>query len=79
MRFIPESEAGALRAHLDKELGGPVTLDLFIESKSAILVPGRSECELCEETRQSLQLNVQEDLALTSLSLRLRRLVGSPG
>jgi DNA polymerase III subunit delta' len=39
----------------------------------------RRAAELCEETRQSLQLNVQEDLALTALSLRLRRLVGSPG
>jgi hypothetical protein len=39
----------------------------------------RQAAELCEETRQSLQLNVQEDLALTALSLRLRRLVGSPG
>jgi DNA polymerase-3 subunit delta' len=39
----------------------------------------RRAAELCEETRQSLELNVQEDLALTSLSLRLRRLVGSPG
>jgi DNA polymerase-3 subunit delta' len=39
----------------------------------------REAAELCEDTRQSLQLNVQEDLALTSLSLRLRRLVGSPG
>ncbi len=39
----------------------------------------REAAELCEETRQSLQLNVQEDLALTALSLRLRRLVGSPG
>ena len=39
----------------------------------------RQAAELCEDTRQSFQLNVQEDLALTSLSLRLRRLVGSPG
>ena len=39
----------------------------------------REAAELCEDTRQSLQLNVQEDLALTALSLRLRRLVGSPG
>ena len=31
MRFISETEAGALRAHLDKELEGPVTLDLFSE------------------------------------------------
>jgi DNA polymerase-3 subunit delta' len=39
----------------------------------------REAAELCEQTRQSLQLNVQEDLALAALSLRLRRLVGSPG
>src|SRR4051812_5108538 len=39
----------------------------------------REAAELCEDTRQSLQLNVQEDLALTSLALRLRRVVGSPG
>jgi DNA polymerase-3 subunit delta' len=39
----------------------------------------RRAAELCEETRQSLQLNVQEDLALAALALRLRRMVGSPG
>jgi glutaredoxin-like protein len=55
MRFIPETETEALRAHLDKELEGPVMLDLFIEPKSAILVPGRPECELCEETRDLLE------------------------
>jgi predicted DsbA family dithiol-disulfide isomerase len=27
MRFISETESGALRAHLDGELEGPVTLD----------------------------------------------------
>jgi len=41
MRFVRESEAGALRAHLEKELEGPVTPDLFIEPKSAIVVPGQ--------------------------------------
>ena len=33
--------------------------------------------ECCEETRQSLELNVSEELALTALTLRLERLVGS--
>ena len=45
MRFIPETEAQAIRAHLHKKLEGPVTLDLFIEPKSAI-----SESELARET-----------------------------
>ena len=38
----------------------------------------RRAAELCEQVRQSLQLNVSEDLALTALTLRLARLVG-PG
>jgi hypothetical protein len=42
MRFISETDAQAIRAHLDKKLEGAVTLDLFIESKSAIVVPGSS-------------------------------------
>ena len=55
MRFIPETEAEALRAHLEKTMEGPVTLDLFIEPKSLIVVPGQEECELCEETRALLE------------------------
>ena len=37
----------------------------------------REAAERCEDTRQSLELNVMEDLALTALTLRLERLVGS--
>ena len=66
MRFIPETEGQALRAHLDKKLAGPVTLDLFIELKSAILLPGQPECELCEETRALL-----EEVALLSDQITL--------
>jgi len=55
VRFIPETETETLRSHLERKLEGPVTLDLFIEPKSAIIVPGRPECELCEETRALLE------------------------
>jgi glutaredoxin-like protein len=55
LRFIPETEAQALRAHLDTRLEGPVTLELFIEPKSEIVIPGRAACELCEETRALLE------------------------
>jgi glutaredoxin-like protein len=72
MRFIPETEAGALRAHLDKKLEGPVTLDLFIEPKSAIVVPGRPECELCEETRKLLEdvASLSDQITLTVHDVR---------
>ena len=39
----------------------------------------REAVERCEETRQSLELNVTEELALSALFLRLERLVGSAG
>ncbi|HEX8648159.1 MAG TPA: AAA family ATPase [Thermoleophilaceae bacterium] len=39
----------------------------------------REAVERCEETRLSLSLNVTEELALSALSVRLRRLVGSAG
>jgi glutaredoxin-like protein len=55
MRFVPEEQAQVLRARLDKNLTAPVTLDLFVEPQSAIIVPGREECELCEETRALLE------------------------
>ena len=55
MHFIPEAEAQALRTHLEKTLQAPVTLDLFIEPRSAIVIPGQAECELCEETRALLE------------------------
>jgi DNA polymerase III subunit delta' len=37
----------------------------------------REAAERCEDARRSLELNVMEDLALTALTLRLERLVGS--
>lgn len=67
MRFIPETEAQAIRAHLDRQLEAQVTLDLFIEPTSAIVVPGRPECELCDETRALLL----EDVASLSDQITL--------
>ena len=39
----------------------------------------REAVERCDETRQSLELNVTEDLALAALSFRLRRLAATDG
>ena len=48
----------------------PVTLHLFIEPKSAIVVPRQPECELCEETRALLE-------GVASLSDQITRVDGS--
>jgi glutaredoxin-like protein len=73
MRFIPEAEAEALRTHFEKRLEGPVTLDLFIEPTSPIVVPGRPECELCEETRALLEdvASLSSQIALTVHDARM--------
>jgi glutaredoxin-like protein len=55
MRFVRDKEAQALRAHLDKNLTGPVALDLFIEPKSAIAVPGQPDCMPGDEMRVLLE------------------------
>jgi glutaredoxin-like protein len=55
MRLIPDTEAQALKAHLEARLDRPVMLDLFVEPRSPIVVPGRAPCELCEETRVLLE------------------------
>lgn len=72
MRFIPESEATALREHLARRLVGPVTLDLFVESKSPIVTPDRPDCELCEETRGLLEdvASLSDRIALTVHDVR---------
>lgn len=73
MRFIPEAEAETLRTHFEKTLEGPVALDLFIEPKSPIVVPGRPECELCEETRALLEdvASLSNQITLTVHDARL--------
>ena len=73
MRFIPEAEAEALRTHFENRLEGPVTLDLFIEPTSPIVVPGQPECELCEETRALLEdvASLSNQITLTVHDARL--------
>jgi len=43
------------RRHRAATAIAPVTLHLFIEPKSGIVVPRQPECELCEETRALLE------------------------
>jgi hypothetical protein len=39
----------------------------------------REAAERCEDLRQALELNVNEELALSALGFRLASLVGAPG
>jgi glutaredoxin-like protein len=67
MTFIPEKEAGELKAHLESHLTAPVTMDLFVRPVTGLWIPGRRECETCEDTRKLL-----EEVAALSDRIKLR-------
>jgi glutaredoxin-like protein len=55
MTFIPEKEAGELRAQLALQLEGPVTMDFFTRPAGSASVPGQRECVTCAQTQQLLE------------------------
>jgi glutaredoxin-like protein len=54
MTFIPEKEAGRLRAYLEARLTGPVTMDLFVRPLTGLWIPGRRRCDTCEDALKLL-------------------------
>jgi glutaredoxin-like protein len=54
MSMINDSDAQALREHLDTHLDGNVSIDLFTKRESLLHGPG-NECHTCKETRQLLE------------------------
>jgi alkyl hydroperoxide reductase subunit AhpF len=54
MPMISEPDREHIRGLFAEKLSGDVTLELYTQKKSPILVPGREECQYCEETEQLL-------------------------
>jgi alkyl hydroperoxide reductase subunit AhpF len=54
LALISPVEAAKVADFFRERLPNPVTIDLFTEKKSLLFVPGRRECEYCEETEQLL-------------------------
>jgi alkyl hydroperoxide reductase subunit AhpF len=54
MPLIGAADAAKVKSFFDENLENPVTIELFTEKKLPIFVPGRRECEYCEETEQLL-------------------------
>jgi glutaredoxin-like protein len=67
MTLIPEKEAGQLRAHLESHLTAPVSIDLLVRPTTGLWIPGRRECETCEDKRKLL-----EEVAALSDKITLR-------
>ena len=54
MALISPADASKVADFFRERLVNPVTIDLFTEKKSMLFVPGRRECEYCEETEKLL-------------------------
>jgi alkyl hydroperoxide reductase subunit AhpF len=53
--MIQPDDLAKIRTFFDSHLQDPVTVDLYTQPKSKLLVPGQPECEYCEETEQLLR------------------------
>jgi glutaredoxin len=54
MPIISSSDAQKIREIFEAKLQEPVTVELFTQPRSLLVVPGRKECEYCEQTEQLL-------------------------
>src|SRR4051794_21356363 len=53
--MISPADQEYIRAFFAEKLSDDVTVELFTQRRSALLVPGAEECQYCEETRQLLE------------------------
>ncbi|HVB96503.1 MAG TPA: hypothetical protein VNG11_02105 [Chloroflexota bacterium] len=75
MPIISTNDADKIREIFNAQLQEPVTVELFTEKKSLLVVPGRRECEYCEQTEQLLS----EVVALSDkLTLNVRDVRANP-
>lgn len=76
MSIISTTDADKIREIFDAKLQDSVTVELFTEKKSLLVVPGRHECEYCEQTEQLLG----EVVSLSDkLELKVHDLRADPG
>jgi alkyl hydroperoxide reductase subunit AhpF len=55
MGLISESDQQTLRDHFSQNLTGEVEIVMFTERPSPIIIPGRQQCETCEQTEELLK------------------------
>jgi len=65
MPIISPEDQEYVRSLFDEKLTGDVTLRLYTQSASKLMVPGRPECPMCEVTQQLLEELVELSDKLT--------------
>jgi alkyl hydroperoxide reductase subunit AhpF len=70
--ILGPDDAKKVQTFFQDNLRDPVTIDFFTQPKSALVVPGRQECEYCEETNELLSevANLSDKIQLTVHDLR---------
>jgi glutaredoxin-like protein len=56
MASISLRDQQAIREHFDANLKDDVEIVMFTEHQSPIIVPGREQCETCDDTRELLEM-----------------------
>jgi alkyl hydroperoxide reductase subunit AhpF len=74
--MIPLREQEFIRDMFQESLTGPVKLELFTQRRAPVFIPGREECQFCDEVQQIL-----EELTHLSdkISLRVHDLAKAAG
>ena len=54
MAIISDKDREAIRRHFDANLTGDVEIVFFTERPTLIVIPGRQQCETCEDTEKLL-------------------------
>ena len=72
LSIIAPADVAKVKTFLDENVNAPVTIDLFSQKRSQLVIPGRTECEYCEETEQLLTevANLSDNVQLTVHDLR---------
>lgn len=55
MAMIQPDDLAKIRTFFESHLQDPVTVELYTQPRSPLIVPGQQECEYCEETEQLLR------------------------
>ena len=67
MALISNKDGDTIRALFDEQLAGDVRIEMFTERSSPIIIPGKQQCETCDQTRELL-----EEVAALSDKIELR-------
>jgi len=79
MAMIQPDDLSKIQTFFDSHLQDPVTIELYTQPKSRLMVPGQRECEYCEETEQLLRevADVSDKLTLDVHNVRENPQAGS--